>query len=135
MRYSDYNETDKFLDELFAEDAEIGWSCEKPCDGHNAMNITVVKQEGEAELTYIKSLISELSEKLMEISDKAASLPDEKKREAYSITKEDVVSRLISVNNSIDAILLDIEESSVAGNMNASMTIIGGGFPMGSPMF
>jgi hypothetical protein len=88
-------------------------------------------------LEYIQSNYSSkiTIEKLMEISDKAASLPDEKKREAYSITKEDVVSRLISVNNSIDAILLDIEESSVAGNMNASMTIIGGGFPMGSPMF
>ena len=135
MRYSEYTDTDKFLDELFAEDAEIGWSCEKPCDTHNAMNITVVKPEGEAELTYIKSLIEEIAEKLMEITDKASTLPDEKKREAYSITKEDLVSRLISVSNSVDGILLDIEESSTAGNLNASMTIIGGAVPMGQPMF
>ena len=135
MRYSEYTETDKFLDELFAEDAEIGWSCEKPCDGHNAMNITVVKPEGEAELTYIKSLIEEIAEKLMEVADKASSLPDDKKRECYCITKEDLISRLISVNNSIDGINLDIDEASTASNMNASVAIIGGGFPMGQPMF
>lgn len=135
MRYSEYTETDKFLDELFSEDAEIGWSCEKPCDGHNAMNVTVVKQEGEAELTYIKSLVQELTEKLMEIADNAASLPDEKERECYNITKEDLISRLISVNNNLDGIILDIESADTANSMNNTMTVVGGGIPMGQPMF
>lgn len=135
MRYSEYTETDKFLDELFSEDAEIGWSCEKPCDGHNAMNVTVVKQEGEAELTYIKSLVQELAEKLMEISDVATSLPDEKQRECYNITKEDLISRLIGINNSLDGIMSDIESAAVSDNMNKSIAIIGGGIPMGQPMF
>lgn len=135
MRYSEYTETDKFLDELFSEDAEIGWSCEKPCDDHKLVQVKVVKQEGEAELSYIKSLVEELSEKLMEIADNAASLPDEKERECYNITKEDLISRLISVNNNLDGIILDIESADTANSMNNSMTIIGGGVPMGQPMF
>lgn len=132
MRYSEYTETDKFLDELFAEDAEFGWACEKPCDGHSIANITVTKPEGAAEVTYIKSLVSELSEKLMEIVDKVDSLPDERDR-GYTFTKEECISRLISVSNSIDSILEEIDASGPTITGNSSMTIIGGGIPMGSP--
>lgn len=71
----------------------------------------------------------------MEISDVAASLPDEKQRECYTITKEDLISRLIGVNNSLDGIMSDIESAAVSDNMNKSIAIIGGGIPMGQPMF
>ena len=54
MRYSEYTDTDNFLEKRFAEDAEFDWQCETPShDCHNIANITVVKQEGEAEVTYI----------------------------------------------------------------------------------
>lgn len=133
MRYSEYSDTDKFLDELFAEDAEIGWQCEgPPPEGHNIANITVVKQEGEAEVTYIKSLVSELSEKLMEIVDKVDSLPDERDR-GYTFTKEECISRLISVSNSIDSIVEEINAANPSVSGNSSIAIIGGGIPMGTP--
>lgn len=132
MRYSEYTDTDKFLDELFAENAEFGWQCEKPCDGHNIANITVVKQEGEAEVTYIKSLVSELSEKLMEIVDSVDGLPDERDR-GYTLTKEECISRLISVSNSIDGILEEIKAANPSISGNSSVAIIGGGVPMGIP--
>lgn len=71
----------------------------------------------------------------MEIADNAASLPDEKERECYNITKEDLISRLISVNNNLDGIILDIESADTANSMNNTMTVVGGGIPMGQPMF
>lgn len=132
MSYLEYTDTDKFLDELFAEDAEFGWQCEKPCDGHNIANITVIKQEGEAEITYIKSLVSELSEKLTEIVDSVDGLPDERDR-GYSFTKEECISRLISISNLIDGILEEVKAANISIPDNSSATIIGGGIPMGVP--
>lgn len=133
--YDDYNETDKFLDELFSEDAEFGWSCESPeNDMEPSLNITVVKGEGEAEKTYIKSIISDFSEKLSEILEKCDSLPDERKAHTFSFTKNELISRLISMNNQLDDIIADMETYSGNG-MSSTTTIIGGTLPMGQPMF
>lgn len=140
MRYTDYDEyseTDKFLDKLFREDAEFGWSCEKPQDGMEpSMNITVVKQDGEAEITYIKSIISEFNEKFSEILDKCESLPDERMSHTYSFTKNELISRLISMSNQLDDILVDMDQySAVPTSGNVTTAIIGGGMPIGEPMF
>ncbi len=139
MRYNDYKaytETDAFLDELFSEDAEFGWACEKPHSCMEpSMNITIVKQEGEAEKTYIKSLISDFNEKLSQILDGCDSLADERESRNYTFTKGELITRLISMGNQLDDIIKEIEEHTTAGVMNKSITIIGGGVPMGEPMF
>ena len=135
--YDDYSETDKFLDKLFKEDAEFGWSCERPHDDMEpSMNITVVKQDGEAEITYIKSIISEFNEKFSEILDKCESLPDERKAHTYSFTKNELISRLISMSNQLDDIIVDIDQyagTSMSGNITTA--IIGSGIPTTQPMF
>ena len=128
--YDEYSETNKFLDDLFEEDCEFGWSCEQP-QPPTARNITVVSQEGQAEETYLKSLIEEIGEKLAEIVDKASSLPDDRGRGVF-LTKEDLISRIISINNTVDTLLNDMEEIS---NSTATTTIIGGTLPFTTPMF
>lgn len=136
--YEDYNEMDKFLDNLFREDASFEWSCEHPHDEMSpSMNITVVKKEGEAEVTYIKSIISEFSEKFNEILDKCESLPDERQAHTFSFTKSELISRLISMSNQLDDIISDIDTHSTGST--TTTTIIGGGpcgsLSLGTPMF
>lgn len=128
--YDEYSETNKFLDELFQEDCELEWGAQGPdYNTNNALNITVVKDENEAEKTYLQALASEIAEKLSEIIEKFDTLPDEKDKEVY-FNKNELISRIISVNNSIDAILCDLESSATANKMNGTLTVIGGGFPM-----
>lgn len=127
--YDDFSETNKFLDEIFREECEIGWSSDCPQnDSHNALNVTVVKPEGAAEKTYIASLVSEISEKLAEILDIVDDLPNEKDRSVL-LTKEDLISRLISVSNTLDFLKQDAEEAS---NKGVTTAIIGGGCPFSS---
>ena len=48
MRYSEYSETDRFLDELFAEDAELGWSCDGPQNQQQDGMTIVISQEDDS---------------------------------------------------------------------------------------
>lgn len=136
MRYKaefdDYSETNKFLDELFEEDCEFGWSCEQP-QPKSPHNITVVQPEGSAEETYLKTLAEEMGEKIMEILDKASTLPTERDRGQF-LTKEELVARLISISNSLDMLLCDMEDASGAG-FAGTTTIIGGTLPLAPKMF
>jgi hypothetical protein len=132
MRYmpefDEYSETNKFLDELFEEDCTFGWECEAPqASTNNALNITVVKKEGEAEKTYLASLAEEIGEKLCEIIDKFDNVSDEK-TSCYG-GKSEIISRVISISNSLDGILSDIESSSTASNLNNTIAVIGGAAP------
>lgn len=130
--YDEYSETNKFLDDLFEEDCEFGWSCEQPQTA-SPHNITVVQAEGSAEETYLKTLAEEMGEKIMEVLDKASGLPTERDRGQF-LTKEELVSRLISISNSLDMLLCDIEDASGAG-MAGTTTIIGGTLPLSPKMF
>lgn len=126
--YDEFSETNKFLDELFQEDCEIGWEAEQPqTNTNNALNITVVKQEGEAEMTYLAQLASEMGQKITEILDKADSLPTDRDR-GITLTKEELVSRLIGISNSLDMLICDMEDA--AGQQaQGSAIIVGGGCP------
>lgn len=133
MRYmpefDENSETNKFLDELFEEDCTFGWECEAPqTSTNNALNITVVKKEGEAEKTYLASLAEEIGEKLCEIIDKFDNVSDEK-TSCYG-GKSEIISRVISLSNSLDGILEDIESSSTASSLNKAITVIGGAGPV-----
>lgn len=133
MRYmpefDEYSETNKFLDEIFEEDCTFGWECQAPQTAtDNALNITVVKKEGEAEKTYLMSLAEEIAEKLSEIVDKFDEIPTEKDRSNF-FNKSELISRVISVSNSIDGIIQDIESCSTASGLNKTIAIIGGGAP------
>lgn len=126
--FDENSETNKFLDELFEEDCTFGWECEAPqTSTNNALNITVVKKEGEAEKTYLMSLAEEIGEKLCEIIDKFDTVSDEG-TSCYG-GKSDIISRVISVSNSLDGILKDIESSSTASNLNNTIAVIGGAAP------
>lgn len=132
MRYmpefDENSETNKFLDELFEEDCTFGWECEAPqTSTNNALNITVVKKEGEAEKTYLMSLAEEIGEKLCEIIDKFDTVSEEK-TSSYG-GKSEIISRVINISNSIDSILNDIESSSTASNLNNTIAVIGGAAP------
>ena len=132
MRYmpefDENSETNKFLDELFEEDCTFGWECEAPqTSTNNALNITVVKKEGEAEKTYLMSLAEEIGEKLCEIIDKFDTVSEEK-ASCYG-GKSEIISRVINISNSIDSILKDIESSSTASNLNNTIAVIGGATP------
>lgn len=125
--YDEFSETNKFLDELFQEECEIGWETQHPqTDTNNALNITVVKQEGEAEMTYLAQLASEMGQKISEILDKADALPTERDRGVF-LTKEELVSRLIGISNSLDMLICDIEETS--GQSQGGAVIVGGTCP------
>ena len=133
MRYmpefDENSETNKFLDELFEEDCTFGWECEAPqTSTNNALNITVVKKEGEAERSYLMSLAEEIAEKLSEVIDKFDEIPDEKDRSNF-FNKSELISRVISLSNSIDGIIQDIESSSTASNLNNTIAVIGGAAP------
>ena len=125
--YDEYSETNKFLDELFQEDCEIGWTSDAPqTSTNNALDITVVKQDGQAEEEYLQELASEMAQKISEILDKATALPTERDRGIH-LTKEELVSRMISISNSLDMIKCDIEDAtSCAQN---SGVIVSGGCP------
>jgi hypothetical protein len=136
MRYSDYTETDKFLDELFAEDAELGWSCEDPTHEHKSgVTVTVVKgmNDNSPEEQYAVSLAEEINEKLQEIVDFIPSLSDESSRDSF-LTKQNVIQRLIDTLNSVNSIIKEFESSRTANKLNGSLpgpmnAVIGGGFP------
>ena len=126
--FDEYSETNKFLDEIFEEDCTFGWECEAPQTAtNNALNITVVKKEGEAEKTYLTSLAEEIAEKLCEIIDKFDSIDEEKM--SCGGSKSDIISRVISVSNTIDGILDEIESSSTAAGLNKTIAVIGGAAP------
>lgn len=130
--YDEYSETNKFLDELFKEDCEFGWSCDRSeCDSDTAQNIVSIQPEGSAEETYIKTLASEMGEKITEILHKAKNLPEERDRGVF-LTKEELVSRLISISNSLDTLLNEMEDCCATG---VTTTVIGGALPMGPKMF
>jgi hypothetical protein len=129
--YDEYSETNKFLDELFQEDCEFEWQSDRPTSTSNALNITVVKPEGAAEETYLAELASEIGEKISEIIDKSKSLPSERDRGVF-LTKEELISRLISVSNTLDQLNLEIEEA--CGTTVRQTTIIGGGCPFANIM-
>lgn len=127
--FDEYSETNKFLDELFEEDRTFGWECEAPqTTTNNALNITVVKKEGEAEKTYLMSLAEEIAEKLSEVIEKFDEIPDEKDRSNF-FNKSELISRVISLSNSIDGIIQDIESSSTASDLNKTIAVIGGAAP------
>lgn len=136
MRYSDYTETDKFLDDLFAEDAELGWSCEDPThENKSGVTVTVVKgvEEGGPEQEYAASLVEEINEKLHEVVDAIPTLEEDRDR-GYFTTKESIIQRLIDTLNTVNSMLKDVESSRTAGALNSTLpgpmdTVIGGGFP------
>jgi hypothetical protein len=136
MRYSDYTETDKFLDDLFAEDAELGWSCEDPThENKSGVTVTVVKgvEEGGPEQEYAASLVEEISEKLREVVDVIPTLEGDCDR-GYFTTKESIIQRLIDTLNTVNGMLKDVESSRTAGALNSTLpgpmnAVIGGGFP------
>lgn len=136
MRYSDYTETDKFLDDLFAEDAELGWACEDPThENRSGVTVTVVKgmDESGPEEEYASSLVEEISEKLREVVAAIPTLEGDCDR-GYFTTKESIIQRLIDTLNSVNGMIKDVESSRTAGALNATLpgpmnAVIGGGFP------
>lgn len=138
MRYSDYTETDKFLDDLFAEDAELGWSCEDPTHEHQSgVTVTVVKgvNDGGPEQEYATALVEEINEKLHEVVEAIPTLEGDSDR-GYFTTKESIIQRLIDMLNSVNGMIKDVESSRTAGALNATLpgpgpvnAVIGGGFP------
>lgn len=136
MRYSDYTETDKFLDDLFAEDAELGWSCEDPThENKSGVTVTVVKgvEESGPEQEYAASLVEEISEKLHDVVDAIPTLEEDRDR-GYFTTKESIIQRLIDTLNSVNGMLKDVESSRTANTLNGTLpgpmnAVIGGGFP------
>lgn len=136
MRYSDYTETDKFLDDLFAEDAELGWSYEDPThENKSGVTVTVVKgaEEGGPEQEYAASLVEEISEKLQEVVDAIPTLEGDCDR-GYFTTKESIIQRLIDTLNNVNGMLKDVESSRTADTLNSTLpepmnAVIGGGFP------
>lgn len=136
MRYSDYTETDKFLDDLFAEDAELGWSCEDPThENKSGVTVTVVKgvEEGGPEQEYAASLVEEISEKLHEVVDAIPTLEEDRDR-GYFTTKESIIQRLIDTLNTVNSMVKDVESSRTADTLNSTLpgpinAVIGGGFP------
>lgn len=126
--YKERSDVDKFLDDLFAENAEIGWQCDEPShQNQSGVSITVVKDaESSAEETYMRSLIEEIVEKLEEIAE---NLPHvEGDRTQYGMSRQDVISRVISINNTADSILREMEPCKIANNLNTT-AIIGGTIP------
>lgn len=127
MRYSylrEYTETDKFLDDLFAEDCSFEWCsevqpAETQCTGNSG-----------PEDAYIASLSKEMSEKLSQILTASSSLSCDRDRSGQ-LTKEELISRLIGVSNTLDCIINEIEAESTANNMN-NVAIIGGDIALGS---
>lgn len=136
MFYSDYSETDKFLDELFAEDAELGWACPRPNhENKSGVTMTIVKgvNNNSPEEQYATALSEEISEKLQEIINFIPSLDDES--QDTFITKQSVIQRLIDVLNNLNSISKDFESIQTANNLNnmasAPMdTIVNGAVPM-----
>lgn len=138
MRYSDYTETDKFLDDLFAEDAELGWSCEDPThENKSGVSVTVVKavNDNGPEQEYAASLVEEISEKLQEVVAAIPTLEGDCDR-GYFTTKESIIQRLIDTLNSVNGMIKDVESSRTAGALNATLpgpgpvdAVISGGFP------
>ena len=130
--YDEYSETNKFLDELFQEDCELDWACNQSQNcTDTAQNIVTVYSKNSAEESYVNSLAQEMGEKITKIIDKASNLPEERDRNIY-LTKEDLISRLINISNSLDSLLNEIEE--VTDN-NFTTTIINGTLPIGPKMF
>ena len=137
MRYSDYTETDKFLDDLFAEDAELGWSCEDPThENQSGVTVTVVNgvNDNGPEEQYATSLVEEISEKLQEVVAAIPNLNDDRDC-GYFTTKESIIQRLIDTLNSVNCMLKDLESSRTAGVLNNDAptapinAVIGGRFP------
>ena len=129
--YDEYSETNKFLDELFREDCEFGWGTETPSE-NGTLSITVLgnddEEDSSAEKEYLRSLGNDIVEKITSIIDDVDKLPDEKDRGVY-MNKEDLISRLISISNSLDGIKSEMDESS---GSTIKTTIIGGGCPISS---
>lgn len=135
MRYSEYSETDRFLDELFAEDAEFGWACDKP-QHEDGMTIVVSQEDNsdEPEVQYVKSLVEEIKEKLDEVANSIGTLSDDADTGSF-FTKEHAVQRVIDISNSVNSLLKEFDSNKTAANLNggtmpgAMPAVIGGGFP------
>lgn len=127
MRYKaefdENSETNKFLDDLFREDCEIGWNCKTP-QMNDMFNIDIVKSSDDAEDNYLYSLAGELVEKISEITTNAEQLPDERDK-GILLTKEELISRMISISNQLDSIAKEIKE--IVQPNGTITTIIGGG--------
>lgn len=135
MRYipefDDYSETNKFLDDLFKEDCAFDWQCTTPNNTCNApSNITDTNPEGVAEETYLKSLAADISEKIAAIIEKMPSLPDAQSRDSF-FTKAELISRMISISNSLDSIISEFSSVETANNLNT--TIVSGDISLGIP--
>jgi hypothetical protein len=133
--FDEYSDTNKFLDELFNEDCAFNWQCATPKDAQNTtcgspINITDTNQDGYAEETYLKSLIADISEKLMTISGKVNMLPDTQSRDSF-FTKGELISRIIGVSNTLDSILTEFGSIETAGSLNT--TIISGDIALAAP--
>lgn len=131
--YSDYSDTDRFLDELFAEDAELGWSCNGPQNQGGVSIVIAQDEDNSPESQYIKSLVAEIKENLDEIANNIGSIGDNEDTGCY-FTKENVVQRVIEVSNSVNSILKEFEQHNTTitvGNASGPgpMAVIGGGFP------
>lgn len=137
MRYSEYSETDRFLDELFAEDAELGWSCDSPQHQQQDGMTIVISQEDDSngpEVQYVRSLTEEIKEKLDEIANNIGTLSDDADTGSF-FTKEHAVQRMIDISNSVSSLLKEFDSNKTAVSLNTGTlpgpvpAVIGGGFP------
>lgn len=130
--YNEFSETDKFLDDLFRENCEFDWVVAAPQTSvDTAQNIISVNPEGQAEENYLKELVADIGEKLTEIINYAKTLPDKKGRNSF-FTKEELISRVISINTMVDEIIINIEDEAQA---MGKPTIVGGEMPVTATMF
>ena len=136
MRYipefDDYSDTNRFLDDLFKEDCAFDWQCEKPATTtcNSPLNITDTNPDGAAEETYLKALANDISEKIGTIISKTSSLPDSQSRDNF-FTKAELISRMISVSNTLDGILSEFGSIETANNLNTA--IVGGDVTLAIP--
>lgn len=136
MRYSEYSETDRFLDELFAEDAELGWSCDGPQQQQDGMTIVISQEDNSngPEVQYVRSLAEEIKEKLDEIANNIGTLTDSEDTGSF-FTKEHAVQRMIDISNSVNSLLKEFDSNKTAASLNTGTlpgpmpAVIGGGFP------
>lgn len=118
-----FSDTNKFLDELFREDCAFDWQCNTPEENktcNNPNNIVDANREGMAEEAYLKSLISDISEKLSNILAMVGKLPDSQTKGTF-FTKGDLISRIIGVSNTLDGITNDFASVEAANGLNTAI--------------
>lgn len=107
--YDEYSETNKFLDMLFKEDQAFEWSCTTPQEQTAASSqIIVSQQQLSPEDEYLASLVEEIKQKLDSLLGAAKNLDQNNVSTGGCIfDKEEVISRLISLHNTLDTIIKD----------------------------